>query len=159
VPRISINNLPSLKLFSLLNPHSKAYYQIRHCHDPLLTKEAVDSTRDLFGGSNQGLVSLTTGYDSEETDQLASVMGRSADWIDSLMGQMHPGLDVVSDRTFEIDVPSALFNFSRAGKNSRLLLQIIHSAANNLLSASRASEVLSVVLENNNRKIFQALIA
>ena len=75
------------------------------------------------------------------------------------MGQMQPGLDVVSDSTFEVDMPSALSTISCAGDNSRLLLSIIHSAANNLLSVSEASRVLPVVLENGNRKTFQALIA
>jgi hypothetical protein len=30
MPRISVNNLPSLKLFSLLSLHSTSYYH--HCH-------------------------------------------------------------------------------------------------------------------------------
>jgi hypothetical protein len=48
---------------------------------------------------------------------------------------------------------------SRTGENSRLLLSIIHSAANNLLSASQASDMLSLVLRDSNRKIFFSLIA
>ena len=160
IPRISINNLPSLKLFSLLRLHSMAYYQSRHCCTLLLTNEAVDLTSNLFGGANQDIVSRMTDYNSEGIVQRASASVQCADWIHSLAGDRHPDLDNASDSTtFEIDVPSELSSISRAGDDSRLLLSIIHSAANNLLSKDQALRMLPVILQNSNRKLFQALIA
>ncbi|KAM0689366.1 hypothetical protein Q7P36_011444 [Cladosporium allicinum] len=141
MPRISINNLPSLKLFSFLRLH-------------------IDLTSNLFGGANQDLVSRMTDYNSEGIVQRASASVQCADWIHSLAGDRHPDLDNASDSTtFEIDVPSELSSISRAGDDSRLLLSIIHSAANSLLSKDQALRMLPVILQNSNRKLFQALIA
>jgi ankyrin repeat protein len=160
MPRISINNLPSLKLFSFLRLHSTAYYQSRRCYTLLLTNESVDLTSNLFGGANQDLVSRMTDYNSEGIVQRASASVQCADWIHSLAGDRYPNLGNASDSTtFEIDVPSELSSISRAGDDSRLLLSIIYSAANNLLSKGQASRMLPVILQNSNRKLFQALIA
>jgi ankyrin repeat protein len=155
-----MNSLPSLKLFSLLPLHSTTHYHHCHSYTPLLTNEAVNSIDVLFGHSNQYLVSRIASYDSKENANSASALVQCADWVQSLTGDRYLSLDNGSDSTtFEIDIPSKLSTISRAGDNSRLLLSIIHSAANNLLSGSEASGVFSVVLQPSNRKIFQALIA
>jgi ankyrin repeat protein len=155
-----MNNLPSLKFFSLLRLHGTASYQSRHCYTPLLTNEAVHSTGDLFGGANQDLVFRMTDYNNDGIVQSASPLIQSADWVRSLTGDGHPSLDITSDRTtFEFDIPSELSSVSRTGDNSRLLLTIVHSASNNLLSRLQASELLPVILQNSNLKVFQALIA
>jgi ankyrin repeat protein len=160
MPRISINNLPSLKLFSFLRLHGTAYYQSRHYCTLLLTDEAVDLTSNLSDGANQDLVSRMTDYNSKGIVKRASASAQCTDWIHSLAGDRYPNLGNASDSTtFEIDVPSDLSSISRAGDDSRLLLSIIHSAANNLLSKGQASRMLPVILQNSNRKIFQAMIA
>jgi ankyrin repeat protein len=126
----------------------------------LLTNEAVDLTSNLFGGANRDLVSCVNDYNSDRTVHRASASAQCTDWIHSLAGDRYPNLDSASDSTtFEIDVPSELSSISRAGDDSRLLLSIIQSAANNLLSEYQASEMLPVILQNSNRKLFQALIA
>jgi ankyrin repeat protein len=140
--------------------HSTSYYQSRHRCSLLLTKGAVDLTSNLFGGSYQDLVSWMARYNSEEIVQRAPAFVQCVDWVHSLAGDRHPNLDVVSDSTtFEIDIPSELTSVSRNGDNSRLLFSILHSAANNLLSASQASELLPVIVQNSNLKLFQALVA
>ena len=101
-----------------------------------------------------------TRYDHKGNAETAPDLVQCAEWVQSLTGDRYPNLDNGSDSTtFEVDIPSELLSISRAGDNSRLLLSIIHSAANNLLSEEQASETLTVILQNSNRKIFQALIA
>ena len=96
---------------------------------------------------------------SEGIIQREPALAQCADWVNSLAGDRYPNLDIVSGGTaFEIDIPLELSSISRAGDYSRLLFSIVHSAANNLLSGSRASELLPVILQNSNHKIFQALI-
>jgi hypothetical protein len=155
--RVSINNLLSLKLFSFLRLHSMAQYHSCHFYTHLLTTEAVDPAKILFGGSNQDLVSQMF---SQGNLQRASASVQCADWVHAPAGDSYPNLNNVSDTTiFEIDVPSELTSVSRTGEHARILLLIIHSAANNLLSLSQASDMLSLILQNSNRKIFYSLIA
>jgi ankyrin repeat protein len=160
MPRISINNLPSLMLFSFLRLHSMTHYHHCHSYTPILTNEAVEPINVLFGHSNQDLVSRMARHESQGNAESASALVHCADWVQYLTGDRYPNLDNASDSTtFEIDIPSELSSVSRNGENSRLLLSIIHSAANNLLSESQASEMLSLVLQDSNRKIFLSLIA
>jgi len=122
-----------------------------------LTNEAVDPTNTQFGVTNHELVSRVFG---KGIVQRESALAQCADWINPLAGDGDPSLDVVSGgTTFEIDIPSELSSVSRAGDHSRLLFSIVHSAANNLLSESQASEMLAAVLQNSNRSILHALIA
>jgi ankyrin repeat protein len=123
----------------------------------LLISEAVASTSDLFSLSNHDIVSRVI---SEGKVQRGPELVQCVDWVHSLAGDRHPNLDnIFGSTTFEINIPSELSSVSRAGDHSRLLFSIIHSAANNLLSESRASELLPVILQNSNRKIFHSLIA
>jgi hypothetical protein len=160
MPRISINNLPSLMLFSFLQLHSTTHYHHCHSYTSILTNETVDPINVPFGHSNQDLDSRMAPYDSKGNANSASALVHCADWVQSLTGDRYSNLDNASDSTkLEIDIPLELSSVSRAGDNSRLLLSTIQSAANNLLSASQAAELLSLILQNNNRKIFHSLIA
>jgi ankyrin repeat protein len=94
------------------------------------------------------------------TVQRASALTHCADWVHSLAGHRYPNLDIAYECTaIEIDIPAELTSASNTGDNARLLLSMVHSAANNLLSEYEAPKILPVVFQNSNRKIFQALIA
>lgn len=150
-----------LAVSEALQPLKAAQYgdfHHRHYYALLLNNEAVDPTNHLFSLESNNLHSRMA---VKGNFGRAPALVRCVDWVNSLAaGDRHPNLDNASDSTtFEIDIPSELTSVSRDGENSRLLLSIIQSPANNLLSAPQASELLPVILQNSNLKLFQALVA
>jgi ankyrin repeat protein len=91
----------------------------------------------------------------------APALTQGSGWLSSLNTVYnHPSLDIAFERgTFDADVYSALSDISPSDNVSRALLSLLLSVTNNLLSASKASEVFQMISQGNYRKFFEILVA
>jgi ankyrin repeat protein len=89
------------------------------------------------------------------------VLTQGSGWLSSFTkADNRPSLDIVSARRYSDDGGSSgASKVSRIGETSRVLLSLLHSVINNLLSESQAAEVFEVISNNTNRKLFKALVA
>lgn len=107
--------------------------------------------------------SLSIDDEESETElnaQLASELTPDSEWLFSTAdANNRPNLSIVPGREdIGIDDYAGLSSVSCAGETSRLLLWLLYSAANNLLSQSQASKMFPAICDID-RKLFKAVIA
>jgi hypothetical protein len=124
-----------------------------------LTKQVYGSTIVPFDPSSQHAELLNNDIDETGTE-IATVLTQGPGWLSSLTGtDDDSNLDIVAERRIsDVGSHSALSSV-RNDKISHILLSLLYSVTNNLLSESQASKVYQVISRGINRKFFKALIA
>jgi ankyrin repeat protein len=135
-----------------------------------LQSHVLSLTRKVYGSMNVSSDPASQHLEPpdnhiEETGtELATVLTQSPGWLSSFTRlasiQDKPDLAVVAERRIlNVGNHPTFSSLSRTIKTPRVLLSLLYSVNNNLLTDSQAPQVFSEISQGVNRKFFGALIA